>query len=53
MEMHIEETPYSVEALQQMGKALEATARLYQGDQQGQTWLDRAVTAFLRKVERQ
>jgi hypothetical protein len=53
MEMHVEETPYSVEALQHLGKAIEATARLYQVDQQGQTRLDRAVTAFLRKVERQ
>jgi len=53
MEMHVEETPYSVEALQHLGKALEATARLYQVDQQGQTRLDRAVTAFLRKVEKQ
>jgi hypothetical protein len=39
-----------VEALQHLGKALEATARLYQIDQQGQTRLDRAVTAFLSKV---
>src|SRR6266478_8553218 len=52
MEMHVEETPYSVEALQHLGKALEATARLYQVDQQGRTRLDRAVTAFLRKVEK-
>ena len=29
MEMHVEETPYSVEALQHLGQALEATARLY------------------------
>jgi hypothetical protein len=50
MEMHVEETPYSVEALQHLGKALEATVRLYQGDQQGQTRLDRAVTAFLSTV---
>ena len=50
MEMQVEETPYSVEALQHLGKALEATARLYQVDQQGQTRLDRAVTAFLSKV---
>ena len=28
MEMHVEETPYSVEALQHLGRALEATARL-------------------------
>src|SRR6266487_1888754 len=53
MEMHVEETPYSVEALQHLGKALEATARLYQVDQQGQTRLDRAVTAFLSKVAKQ
>jgi hypothetical protein len=53
MEMHVEETPYSVEALQHLGEALEATARLYQVDQQGQTRLDRAVTAFLSKVEKQ
>src|SRR6266487_5451825 len=33
MEMHVEETPYSVEALQHLGKALEATARLYRIDQ--------------------
>ena len=32
MEMHVEETPYRVEALQHLGKALKATARLYQGD---------------------
>ena len=50
MEMHVEESPYSVEALQHLGKALEATARLYQVDQQGQTRLDRAVTAFLSTV---
>jgi hypothetical protein len=50
MEMHVEETPYSVEALQHLGKALEATARLYQVDRQGQTRLDRAVTAFLSKA---
>jgi hypothetical protein len=53
MEMHVEETPYSVEALQHLGKALEATARLYQVDQQAQTRLDRAVTAFLSKVAKQ
>ena len=53
MEMHVEETPYSVEALQHLGKALEATARLYQVDQQGQTRLDRAVTAFLSTVTKQ
>ena len=50
MEMHVEETPYSVEALQHLGEALKATARLYQRDQQGQTRLDKAVTAFLRTV---
>ena len=53
MEMHVEETPYSVEALQHLGEALEATARLYQVDQQAQTRLDRAVTAFLSKVAKQ
>jgi hypothetical protein len=53
MEMHVEETPYSVEALQHLGKALEATARLYQIDQYGRTRLDRAITAFLRTVEKQ
>ena len=53
MEMHVEETPYSVEALQHLGKALEATARLYQVDQQGQAQLDRAVTAFLSTVAKQ
>jgi hypothetical protein len=39
MEMHVEETPYSVEALQHLGKALEATARLYRIDQQQSTQL--------------
>ena len=53
MEMHVEETPYSVEALQHLGQALEATARLYHIDHQGQTRLDRAVTAFLSTVEKQ
>jgi hypothetical protein len=53
MEMHVEETPYRVEALQHLGQALEATVSLYQVDSQGQTRLDRAVTVFLRKVERQ
>src|SRR5439155_6060120 len=53
MEMHAEETPYSMEALQHLGKALETTARLSQVDQQGQTQLDRAVTAFLRKLAKQ
>jgi hypothetical protein len=53
MEMHVEETPYSVEALQHLGKALEATARLYQVDQQKHTELEKALATFLRKVERQ
>ena len=48
MEMHVEETPYSVEALQHLGKALEATARLYQVNQQGRTRLERALATFLR-----
>ena len=51
MEMHVEETPYSVEALQHLGKALEATARLYQVDQQQSTTLTRALATFLRQVE--
>ncbi len=50
MEMHVEETPYSVEALQHLGKALEATARLYQVDQQKHTQLARALATFLRTV---
>ena len=50
MEMHVEETPYSVEALQHLGKALEATARLYQIDQQKHTQLARALTTFLHTV---
>ena len=50
MEMQVEETPYSVEALQHLGKALEATARLYRIDQQRHTQLARAVATFLRKV---
>ena len=52
MEMHVEETPYSVEALQHLGEALEATARLYQVDQQKSTQLERALATFLRKVEK-
>jgi hypothetical protein len=52
MEMHVEETPYSVEALQHLGKALEATARLYQVDQQQSTQLARALATFLSKVEK-
>jgi hypothetical protein len=52
MEMHVEETPYSVEALQHMGKALEATARLYRIDQQQHTQLARALATFLRTVEK-
>jgi len=52
MEMHVEETPYSVEALQHLGEALEATARLYRIDQQQSTTLTRALATFLRKVEK-
>jgi hypothetical protein len=48
MEMHIEETPYSVEALQHLGNALEATARLYRIDQPKSTQLARALATFLR-----
>ena len=48
MEMHVEETPYSVEALQHLGKALEATARLYRIDPQQSTTLTRALATFLR-----
>ncbi len=48
MEMHVEETPYSVEALQHLGEALEATARLYRIDQQQSTKLTRALATFLR-----
>ena len=48
MEMHVEETPYSVEALQHLGKALEATARLYRIDQSKSTPLARALATFLR-----
>jgi len=53
MEMHVEESPYSVEALQHLGKALDATSRLYQVDQQGRTRLERALATFLSKVEKQ
>jgi hypothetical protein len=52
MEMHVEETPYSVEALQHLGKALEATARLYRIDQKQHAQLDRALATFLSKVEK-
>jgi hypothetical protein len=52
MEMHVEETPYSVEALQYLGKALEATARLYRIDQQKRAQLTRAFDTFLSKVEK-
>ena len=52
MEMHVEETPYSVEALQHLGKALEATARLYRIDQQKHTQMARALATFLRTVEK-
>ena len=52
MEMHVEETPYSVEALQHLGKALEVTVRLYQVDEQQSTTLARALATFLRKVEK-
>ena len=47
MEMHVEETPYSMEALQHLGKALEATARLYQIDQQEHTELEKALAKKL------
>ena len=52
MEMHVEETPYSVEALQHLGQALEATARLYRIDQPKSTQLARALATFLHKVEK-
>ena len=52
MEMHVEETPYSVEALQHLGEALEATARLYQINQPQSTNLARALATFLSKVEK-
>ena len=52
MEMHVEETPYSVEALQYLRKALEATTRLYHIDQQKRTQLERALATFLRTVEK-
>src|SRR2546425_4385202 len=52
MEMHVEEAPYSVEALQHLGKALEATARLYRVDQQGRTRLTKAFDTFLSKVDK-
>jgi hypothetical protein len=52
MEMHVEETPYSVETLQHLGEALEATARLYRIDQQQSTKLTRALATFLSKVEK-
>ena len=52
MEMHVEETPYSVEALQHLGKAIEATARLYQVDQPKRIQLETALATFLRKVEK-
>ena len=42
MEMHVEETPYSVEALQHLGKALETIARLYRVEQRGRlAWTTR------------
>jgi hypothetical protein len=52
MEMHVEGTPYSVEALQHLGKALEATARLYRIEQQKSTQLARALATFFRTVEK-
>ena len=52
MEMHVEESPYSMEALQHLGQALEATARLYQVDQQKHTQLARALATFLRTGEK-
>ena len=53
MEMHVEDTPYSVETLQHLGKALCATARLYQVDQQKRILLDRALATFLNTVDKQ
>ena len=53
MEIHVEESPYSVEALQHLGKALEATARLYQVDQQKHTELEKALATFLHTVAKQ
>jgi len=52
MEMHVEESPYSVEALQHLGQALEATARLYRLNQQQHAQLARALVTFLRTVEK-
>ena len=52
MEMHVEESPYSIEALQHLGKALEATSSLYQVDQHERTRLERALSTFLRKVDK-
>ena len=52
MEMQVEETPYSVETLQHLGKALEATARLCQIDQQQSTKLTGALATSLSKVEK-
>ena len=53
MEMHVEETPLSVEALQHLGKALEATARLYRIDQPKSTQLARVLATFLCTVAKQ
>ena len=50
MEMHVEETPYSVEALQHLAKVLEATVRLYQVDQKKHAQLERELATFLHKV---
>jgi hypothetical protein len=52
MAMQVEESPYSIEALQHLGEALEATARLYQVDQQKHTQLASALATFLRTVEK-
>ena len=52
MEMQVEESPYSIEALQHLGQALEATVRLYQVDQPKSTQLERALATFLRKVNK-
>lgn len=53
MAMQIEETPYSLEALQHLGKALEATARLYKVAEQQHTQLAQALATCLRTVEKQ
>ena len=52
IEMHVEESPYSIEALRHLGKALDETARLYQVNQQGRTRLTKAFDTFLSKVDK-